>query len=74
MVTTTLSISGMTCNHCVHHVGDALRGVPGVAKVDVALPGSAEVVHDDSASLARLIEAVRSAGYDACHAPAGSRL
>ena len=74
MVTTTLRISGMTCNHCVRHVGDALRAVPGVTKVDVTLPGAAEVVHDDSASLAQLVEAVRSAGYDACHAPAGSRL
>jgi len=64
----------MTCNHCVRHVTDALRGVPGVAEVEVTLPGAAEVVHDDSASLAQLIEAVRSAGYDACHAPHGSRL
>jgi len=63
----------MTCNHCVRHVSDALRGVPGVAKVDVALPDAAEVVHDDSASLAQLIEAVRSAGYDACHAANGTR-
>ncbi|HEY1555632.1 MAG TPA: heavy metal-associated domain-containing protein [Kofleriaceae bacterium] len=71
---TTLSISGMTCNHCVRHVGDALRGVPGVSTVEVRLPSSADVVHDDSASPAQLVEAVRSAGYEACHAPAGSRL
>jgi len=45
-----------------------------VTRVAVTLPDAAEVVHDGSASLAQLVEAVRSAGYDAGHAPAGSRL
>jgi copper chaperone CopZ len=46
-VTTTLRITGMTCNKCVHHVGEALRGVAGVKTVEVDLTGaSAAVTHD----------------------------
>ena len=61
---TNLRISGMTCNHCVRSVGDALRSVPGVSKVDVRLPDRAEVEHD-GATLAKLVAAVESAGYEA---------
>ena len=44
---TTLRITGMSCNNCVRHVGTALRGVPGVAGVDVSLPdGVAKVSHE----------------------------
>jgi len=63
-VITTLSIAGMSCNNCVRHVGDALRGVPGVTAVEVSLPGRAEVTHDDVAPEA-LLAAVESAGYEA---------
>ena len=33
----TLKVDGMTCANCVRHVGDALRGVPGVHRADVDL-------------------------------------
>ena len=62
---TNLRISGMTCNHCVRRVGDALRGVPGVSRVDVRLPDRAEVEHDGSATIGKLMSAVESAGYEA---------
>lgn len=62
---TNLRISGMTCNHCVRSVGDALRSVPGVSKVEVRLPDRAEVEHDGKATLASLVAAVESAGYEA---------
>lgn len=62
---TKLRITGMTCNNCVRHVDRALRAVPGVSQVDVSLPeGRADVVHDDAATLAQLVAAVESAGYD----------
>jgi copper chaperone len=66
-VITTLSIGGMTCNGCVKHVDAALRGVEGVSAVEVKLAeGSAKVVHDPERSpVARLLEAVVEAGYDA---------
>jgi Cu+-exporting ATPase len=59
-----LVITGMSCNHCTRSVGDALRGVPGVQRVVVTLPGSAEIVHDDQTPLAAMVEAVHSAGYE----------
>lgn len=54
----------MTCNGCVKHVDKALRGVPGVAAVEVNLgEKSARVVHDGPVTL--LVEAVERAGYSA---------
>ncbi|MEO8551443.1 MAG: heavy metal-associated domain-containing protein [Kofleriaceae bacterium] len=68
---TTLAIDGMTCNNCVHHVGEALRGVSGVRSVEVSLPESlATVDHDDVTTLPALIAAVEEAGYTAA-APKG---
>jgi Cu+-exporting ATPase len=65
-VTTTLRIQGMTCNHCVHHVGEALRGVKGVSSVDIDLGGgAATVTHDEVTTLPALVAAVESAGYEA---------
>jgi copper chaperone CopZ len=66
-VITSLAISGMTCNGCVKHVEDALRGVDGVSAVQVDLPGGkAKVVHDPERSpVPSLIAAVVAAGYEA---------
>jgi len=65
-VTTTLRITGMTCNNCVRHVDEALRKVPGVEKVVVSLPeGQAMVDHDDLTTIPALLAAVESAGYEA---------
>ena len=66
---TNLRITGMTCNNCVRHVSEALRGVPGVTKVDVALPDRASVEHS-GASQEALVAAVESAGYEAVTQPA----
>jgi copper ion binding protein len=61
---TTLSIDGMTCEHCVKHVTDALKAVSGVKKAKVNLKsGKAEVDHDDSVGLDALSAAVTEAGY-----------
>ena len=66
---TNLRITGMSCNNCVRHVSEALRGVPGVTKVDVSLPDRATVEHSGAATEA-LVAAVESAGYDAVTQPA----
>jgi copper chaperone CopZ len=40
MTTTTYSVTGMTCEHCVHAVTEELTGIEGVSGVDVDLvPG-----------------------------------
>jgi Cu+-exporting ATPase len=58
-----LSVTGMSCGHCVGAVEKALRAVPGVASVEVSLESnSAEVV----GGLAhQAIEAIKAAGYEA---------
>ena len=66
---TNLRITGMSCNNCVRHVSEALRGVPGVTKVEVALPDRAVVEHAGAAQEA-LVAAVESAGYEAVTQPA----
>jgi copper ion binding protein len=62
---TTLNIEGMSCEHCVHHVTKALKGVAGVssAKVDLEKK-SAEVEHDVSVTPGALKAAVEEAGYE----------
>lgn len=63
----TLSIEGMTCEHCVMHVTAALKKVKGVIKADVDLNRkSATVTYQaGSASKEQLIKAVEEAGYKA---------
>jgi len=43
----TLKIEGMTCEHCVHHVTEALNEIPGV-KVLRVIVGQAIVAYDPS--------------------------
>lgn len=60
----TLSVTGMTCNHCVHSVTKALEAVAGVEKVAVSLAaGQAQV--DGKASPDALIRAIVEEGYQA---------
>ncbi len=66
--TTDIRIVGMSCQHCVRAVRDALTGVPGVTAVEVDLDsGSARI--QGSASALDLLHAVREAGYTAESAP-----
>jgi Cu+-exporting ATPase len=63
----TLHILGMTCASCQHHVEEALRSTAGVesARVDL-MANRASVIFDPAIAQPRtLVEAVRSAGYDA---------
>jgi len=60
----TLSVTGMTCNHCVHSVTKALQAVAGVEKVAVSLAGGRAQV-DGKASPDALIHAVEEEGYKA---------
>lgn len=58
-------VAGMTCAACVHHVGEALRAVPGVTGASVNLAtASAAVEHPAGAVDAdTLAQAVAAAGY-----------
>jgi copper chaperone CopZ len=61
---TVLGIEGMTCEHCVKHVTDALQGVAGVKKAKVNLKAkNAKVDHSDSVTLDAMKAAVTEAGF-----------
>jgi copper ion binding protein len=61
---TSLRVEGMTCNHCVANVEDAIKSVSGVRNVEVDLKSGWVRVKGDADS-ERLIEAVDQAGYKA---------
>jgi copper chaperone CopZ len=59
---TTVSISGMTCVHCVRAVFTSLSGVEGIARADVSV-GRAVIEHDGSVSNDAVSRAISIAGY-----------
>ncbi len=67
MATTTLKVTGMSCEHCVRAVTNALKGTAGVRNAQVDLKaGRAEVEFDEAATNPRqLANAVMDEGYAA---------
>ena len=67
ITTTTLSIRGMTCSACVKTAENSLLQVSGVTNARVSLLSEcAEIVHDkNTATIATLIDALDSVGFDA---------
>lgn len=63
--TIELTVTGMTCDHCVNSVTNALKEVPGVTGATVDLEGKSARVEGDSLDTAKLIAAVEEEGYDA---------
>jgi copper chaperone len=59
-----LRVSGMTCNHCVSHVTEALQAVAGVTGAQVSLERG-EAVVEGEADAQQLVAAVKAAGYEA---------
>jgi copper chaperone len=62
-MTTTVSISGMSCVHCVRAVFTSLTGVEGIARADVSI-GRAVIEHDASVTPEQIRDAVSIAGYE----------
>lgn len=59
-----ISIEGMSCGHCVNAVENALRAVPGVRDVAVALAShTATVEAENAVTEEQLKKAVTHAGY-----------
>jgi copper chaperone CopZ len=61
---TTVTIHGMSCQHCVRAVFTSLGGVSGIARADVSI-GRAVIEHDGSVTPEAIREAISIAGYDA---------
>lgn len=63
--TIELNVTGMTCDHCVRAVTNALKDVPGVAEAIVSLDDKKATVTGDQVDVAKLIAAVEEEGYEA---------
>jgi copper chaperone CopZ len=65
--TTTFSVDGMTCAHCVHHVTTELTAIPGVRDVSIDLVNGGSspvtVVSDEPLSDEAIAAAIDEAGY-----------
>lgn len=59
---TTVTVDGMTCQHCVRAVFTALGAVPGILRAEVSI-GTASVEHDGTVTVDQLREAIAVAGY-----------
>jgi copper chaperone CopZ len=62
-MTTTVSITGMSCVHCVRAVFTSLAGVEGIERADVSI-GRAVIEHDGSVTPEQIRDAIAVAGYD----------
>jgi copper ion binding protein len=62
---TTYTVTGMTCDHCVKSVQEEVGLVAGVTGVDVDLgTGRVTVTSDGPVEPSRIHEAVEEAGYE----------
>ncbi|ATD54464.1 heavy-metal-associated domain-containing protein [Clostridium chauvoei] len=57
-------IEGMSCNHCVAHVKEALEALEGVSQVDVNLEGKYATIETEVVDNIVLKEAIEEEGYD----------
>ncbi|MBE3008187.1 heavy-metal-associated domain-containing protein [Microbispora sp. NEAU-D428] len=64
-MTSTYTVTGMTCGHCVSSVSEEVGAVAGVSDVRVDLAsGLLTVETDGGVDDAAIVAAVREAGYD----------
>jgi copper chaperone len=64
MSTSTYTVTGMTCGHCVSAVSEEVGALPGVTEVAVDLPtGAVTVTSDSPLDDAAVAAAVEEAGY-----------
>jgi copper chaperone len=65
MTTTTYTVKGMTCGHCVSSVTEEVTEIPGVTGVNVDLAtGLVTVDSDGPLDSAAITAAVEEAGYE----------
>ena len=63
--TIELTVTGMTCEHCVRAVTEALDGVDGVTTASVDLEAGTAAVTGEALDTAALVVAVAEEGYEA---------
>jgi copper chaperone len=60
----TITISGMSCGHCVDAVRKALAAVPGVTVQEVRIGSATVGIDPPTGTLAAVESAIDAAGYD----------
>ncbi len=63
MMKKLINIEGMSCNHCVAHVREALEAIDGVKVMDVSLDNNNALV-ETKVDNDVLINAIEEEGYD----------
>lgn len=63
--TIEFDITGMTCDHCVNAVTNAIKETPGVTTAVVSLDEKKATVSGDAVDIAAIIAAVEEEGYEA---------
>jgi copper chaperone CopZ len=56
-------VSGMTCNHCVNSVTNAIFEVSNIQDVDVNLSSGETKINGNNINIDKVIEAIISSGY-----------
>ena len=65
MTTSTFTVTGMTCQHCVGAVREEVGQIPGVTEVDVDLPtGTVTVTSETPVDTEDMRARVDEAGYE----------
>ena len=65
MTTSTFTVTGMTCQHCVGAVREEVGQIPGVTEVDVDLPtGTVTVISEAPVDTEDMRAKVDEAGYE----------
>lgn len=65
MTTSSYTVKGMTCEHCVKAVSSEVGALPGVSAVDVNLPtGVVTVTSEQTLDADAVRAAVEEAGYE----------
>lgn len=65
MVTSTYTVVGMTCGHCVSAVSTEMARLAGVSHVEVDLDsGSVTVTSAETLAVIQVVAAVNEAGYE----------
>lgn len=63
MASTSYSVTGMTCGHCVGHISDEVKTITGVESVEIDLASGTMVINSAEAiPFDKVKEAVEEAG------------
>ncbi len=60
----TFEVEGVSCDHCVTAITEAIQRLDPTARVDVNIPDKTVAIHLTDVPALQLAEAITEAGYD----------